>query len=177
MTPEHDLCEVVITAPDANWLGALCRELVENRLASSAHVVQDVKSIYRWQGAVHETDEARAFLRSRTSLLEAVVAYVVERTTYRTLRLFRSSVATRPTLTGFERRPLHLRRLPIARRFCREPSTMVPFESSSPSIGPMRSAPNGSNRRGKAATRRLDWGSSRCAAVTRHGQTLAGCCP
>lgn len=82
MTTEHDLCEVIITAPDADWLAALCGELVENRLASSAHVVHDVKSIYRWQGTIHDAKEARAFLRSRVGLLDAVVAYVVERHPY-----------------------------------------------------------------------------------------------
>ena len=82
MRPELDLCEIIITAPSADWLDALCRELVENRLASSANVVRDVKSIYRWHGTIHETKEARAFLRSRTGLLDAVVAYVVERHPY-----------------------------------------------------------------------------------------------
>ncbi len=82
MRPELDLCEIIITAPNAGWLEALCRELVENRLASSANVVHDVKSIYRWQGTIYETKEARAFLRSRTGLLDEVVAYVVEHHPY-----------------------------------------------------------------------------------------------
>lgn len=82
MTDEPDLCEIIITAPNADWLAALCRGLVEDRLASSANVVQDVSSVYRWQGAIHETKEARAFLRSRTALLDAIVAYVVERHPY-----------------------------------------------------------------------------------------------
>lgn len=82
MTAEHGLCEIIITAPDADWLVALCQQLVERRLASSAHVVRDVVSIYRWQGAVHEAEEARAFLRSRTVLVDAIVAYVTERHPY-----------------------------------------------------------------------------------------------
>ena len=82
MTPDHELCEIVVTAPNGDWLEVLCRELVENRLASSANVVHDVLSIYRWQGEVHETKEARAFLRSRMALLDEVVAYVVERHPY-----------------------------------------------------------------------------------------------
>lgn len=82
MTTEYDLCEIIITAPDAEWLGALCQQLVETRLASSAHVVHGVRSIYRWQGTVHDAKEARAFLRSRTALVDAIVAYVVERHPY-----------------------------------------------------------------------------------------------
>ena len=65
-----DLCEVIITAPDRDWLVDLCRQLVEARLASSAHVVHPVTSIYRWDGAVHEATEARAFLRSRSTLVD-----------------------------------------------------------------------------------------------------------
>jgi periplasmic divalent cation tolerance protein len=78
----EDLCEVIVTAPDGTWLEDLCRQLVTNRLASSAHVVHNVRSIYRWQGDVHETTEARAFLRSRARLVGALTAYVVERHPY-----------------------------------------------------------------------------------------------
>jgi periplasmic divalent cation tolerance protein len=77
-----DLCEVIVTAPDGAWLEDLCRQLVTHRLASSAHIVHDVTSIYRWEGAVHETKEARAFLRSRTDLLDALIDYVVQRHPY-----------------------------------------------------------------------------------------------
>ena len=41
-----------------------------------------ITSIYRWDGAVHETTEARAFLRSRFDLLDDLTAYVVERHPY-----------------------------------------------------------------------------------------------
>jgi periplasmic divalent cation tolerance protein len=81
-TRSHELCEVTITGPDRDWLVALCRQLVEARLAASAHVVHPVTSVYRWEGAVHEAAEARAFLRSRLVLVDAIVAYVVERHPY-----------------------------------------------------------------------------------------------
>ena len=77
-----DLCEVIITAPDRDWLVDLCRELVDARLASSAHVIHPVTSIYRWEGAVHEATEARAFLRSRHALLDGLTAFVLERHPY-----------------------------------------------------------------------------------------------
>ena len=79
---DADLCEVTITAPDRDWLADLCRQLVDARLASSAHVIHPITSIYRWEGAVHETTEARAFLRSRVDLLDDLIAYVVERHPY-----------------------------------------------------------------------------------------------
>jgi periplasmic divalent cation tolerance protein len=77
-----DLCEVTITAPDAEWLTDLCRQLVDARLAASAHVIHPITSIYRWDGTVHETTEARAFLRSRVALLDDLTAYVTERHPY-----------------------------------------------------------------------------------------------
>ena len=52
---DTDLVEVTITAPDRDWLVDLCRQLVDARLASSAHVIHPVTSIYRWEGEVHET--------------------------------------------------------------------------------------------------------------------------
>lgn len=77
-----DPCEVVITATDRDWLIDLCRQLVDSRLASSAHVLHPVTSIYRWDGAVHEATEARAFLRSRRQLLDDLTAFVVTRHPY-----------------------------------------------------------------------------------------------
>lgn len=77
-----ELCEVIITAPDRDWLADLCLQLVDARLAASAHVIHPVTSIYRWQGTVHETTEARAFLRSRSDLLDLITAYVIERHPY-----------------------------------------------------------------------------------------------
>jgi periplasmic divalent cation tolerance protein len=76
------LVEVTITAPDADWLTDLCRQLVDARLASSAHVIHPIASIYRWKGDVHRAVEARAFLRTREQLLDELVAYVVERHPY-----------------------------------------------------------------------------------------------
>lgn len=77
-----DLVEVTITAPDCDWLVDLCRQLVDARLASSAHVIHPITSIYRWEGSVHDAIEARAFLRSRSELLDDLTAYVVERHPY-----------------------------------------------------------------------------------------------
>jgi periplasmic divalent cation tolerance protein len=79
---DADLCEITITAPDADWLTDLCRRLVDAHLAASAHVIHPITSIYRWEGTVHETTEARAFLRSRIELLDDLTAYVVDRHPY-----------------------------------------------------------------------------------------------
>jgi periplasmic divalent cation tolerance protein len=68
-----DLCEVVITAPDPDWLLDLTRQLVTEGLCASAHNFAPVRSIYRWQGEVHERIEGRVSLHTRASLVGEIV--------------------------------------------------------------------------------------------------------
>ena len=71
---EDEFCEVVVTADDADWLAGFTRTLVEERLAACGHTVTAIRSIYRWQGAVHDEAEARVALHTRRSLVAAIVA-------------------------------------------------------------------------------------------------------
>jgi periplasmic divalent cation tolerance protein len=73
MTDEQ-ICEVVITAADAEWLAAFTRRLVEDRLAACGHQSAAIRSIYRWEGAVHDEAEARVALHTRVSLVPQIVA-------------------------------------------------------------------------------------------------------
>jgi periplasmic divalent cation tolerance protein len=74
--PDEEICEIVITAPDAEWLATFTRRLVEDRLVAGAHVIESVRSIYRWTDEVQDTHEARVALRTRRSLFTAVLARV-----------------------------------------------------------------------------------------------------
>jgi periplasmic divalent cation tolerance protein len=69
-----DICEVVVTAADAEWLAQFTRRLVEDRLAACGHQIAAIRSIYRWDGAVQDDPEARVALHTRTALVEAIVA-------------------------------------------------------------------------------------------------------
>jgi periplasmic divalent cation tolerance protein len=69
-----DICEVVITAADSSWLAAFTRRLVEDRLAACGQEVAAIRSIYRWDGAVHDDPEARVTLHTRQSLVDRIVA-------------------------------------------------------------------------------------------------------
>jgi periplasmic divalent cation tolerance protein len=73
---DEECCEVVITAADADWLAAFTRRLVEDRLAACGHLTTPIRSVYRWQGAVHDDPEARVALHTRRALLPAVLARV-----------------------------------------------------------------------------------------------------
>ena len=68
-----ELCEVVITAPDPDWLLDLARELVAERLCASVHNFSPIRSIYRWQDEIFERVEGRASLHTRTELVREIV--------------------------------------------------------------------------------------------------------
>jgi periplasmic divalent cation tolerance protein len=74
LTVDEEFCEVVITAAAADWLAGFTRTLVEERLAACGHVIPAIRSVYRWEGAVHDEGEARVALHTRRSLVDAVVA-------------------------------------------------------------------------------------------------------
>jgi periplasmic divalent cation tolerance protein len=71
---DEECCEVVITAEDAEWLAGFARRLVEGRLAACAHLSAPIRSIYRWDGDVHDEPEARVALHTRRSLVPEIVA-------------------------------------------------------------------------------------------------------
>jgi periplasmic divalent cation tolerance protein len=68
-----EVCEVIITAPDPDWLVEFTRRLVTDRLCASGHNFQPIRTIYRWQGQIHDTTEGRVALRTRRSLLPQIV--------------------------------------------------------------------------------------------------------
>jgi periplasmic divalent cation tolerance protein len=71
---DTEFCEVVITADDPRWLAGFTRTLVEERLAACGHLVAPIRSIYRWDGAVHDETEARVALHTRRALVDVIVA-------------------------------------------------------------------------------------------------------
>jgi len=68
-----DICEVVITAGDAETLASLTRTLVEERLAACGQNIASVRSIYRWEGDVQDDPEARVGIHTRTGLVPELV--------------------------------------------------------------------------------------------------------
>ena len=68
-----DLCEVIITAPDADWLAKFVRGLIVDRLCAGSHHLSKIRSIYPWRGEVHDTSEARVTFRTRTALVPEII--------------------------------------------------------------------------------------------------------
>jgi periplasmic divalent cation tolerance protein len=71
---DGEFCEVVVTGPDPEWLAGYTRTLIEERLAACGHQLAAIRSVYRWEGAVHDEAEARVALHTRRSLVPAIVA-------------------------------------------------------------------------------------------------------
>jgi periplasmic divalent cation tolerance protein len=79
---DEECCEVVITAADADWLAGFTRTLVQERLAACGHLLAPIRSVYRWEGAVHDEREARVGLHTRRSLVPAIVSRTAGRHPY-----------------------------------------------------------------------------------------------
>ena len=68
-----DLCEVVITAPDAAWLAEFVHGLIEDRLCAGSHQIDHVRSIYPWRGRIEAATEARVAVRTRKALVPDIL--------------------------------------------------------------------------------------------------------
>ena len=67
---------VLATAPDAEVAGRIARTLVEERLVACVNVVERVRSVYRWQGAVEEAAELLLVMKTRADRCAALAARV-----------------------------------------------------------------------------------------------------
>jgi periplasmic divalent cation tolerance protein len=72
-TDPDGVCEVVISADSAGWLVDFTRELVAARLVACGHHLTPIRSVYRWDGAVRDEQEARVALHTRRSLVPKIV--------------------------------------------------------------------------------------------------------
>lgn len=93
--PMDELCEVVITAPDPDWLVDFTRQLVAEGLASNGHNYTPVRSTYRWRGDVHDKQEGRVSLHTRKDLVAEIVRRAKEQHAYEV-----PSISTRPIEDG-----------------------------------------------------------------------------
>jgi periplasmic divalent cation tolerance protein len=71
---DDEVCEVIITAGDADWLAGFTRSLVQDRLAACGQNIAVIRSIYRWDDKVQDESEARVALHTRRSLVPAIVS-------------------------------------------------------------------------------------------------------
>lgn len=68
-----EICEVIIAADDAAWLAHFTRSLVDDRLVACGQNIAPIRSIYRWEGKVHDDIQARVALHTRASLVPKIL--------------------------------------------------------------------------------------------------------
>lgn len=66
----------LITAPDLETAARIARALVEERLAACVNVVPGVRSIYRYEGRVHDEGEVLMVVKARAERADALEARV-----------------------------------------------------------------------------------------------------
>lgn len=70
---DGEVCELIVTAPDADWLIEFGRRLVIDHLAASVHNLSPIRSIYEWQGKPYDRTESRAAIHTRTELVARII--------------------------------------------------------------------------------------------------------
>jgi len=78
VTAPTDALVVLVTAPSPEKAAELARALVEERLAACGNVVPGLRSIYRWEGELHDDAEALLLLKTTRARFDALRARVVE---------------------------------------------------------------------------------------------------
>jgi periplasmic divalent cation tolerance protein len=69
----EQIADVSITAESADWLAEFTRSIVDDRLAACGNIVPSIRSIYRWEGAIEDDNEALVVLHTRQSLVPAII--------------------------------------------------------------------------------------------------------
>jgi periplasmic divalent cation tolerance protein len=88
-----DTIAVLVTAPSADKAAEIARTLVEEQLAACGNVIPALRSIYRWEGKVHDEPEALLILKTRANLFEALRARIVALHPYQVPEVLRLDVA------------------------------------------------------------------------------------
>lgn len=88
-----DTVVVLVTAPSADKAAEIARTLVEEQLAACGNVLPTVRSIYRWEGKIHDEPEALLILKTRANLFEALRERIVALHPYQVPEVLRLDVA------------------------------------------------------------------------------------
>ncbi len=65
-----DALEVHVTMPDVENAQSLARALVDEELAACVTMLPGARSIYRFEGEIHEDDEVICFVKTHPALFE-----------------------------------------------------------------------------------------------------------
>lgn len=83
-TAAGEAVAVYSTYPDIETAEAIGGDLVERGLAACVNILPQMRSIYRWQGAIEEDEEVVAIVKTQRSRVAEVVAAIEARHPYDT---------------------------------------------------------------------------------------------
>jgi len=66
--PDTDLILVLSTCPDVDTAQAIAEQLVAERLAACVNILPELRSLYRWQGAVETASEHLLLIKTSRTL-------------------------------------------------------------------------------------------------------------
>ncbi|MFC9895045.1 divalent-cation tolerance protein CutA [Nocardia sp. NPDC127579] len=73
MAHETELVDVSVSASDPEWLAEFTRRLVADRLAACGNIIPGVRSIYQWDGQIHDDRENLVILHTQRSHVAAII--------------------------------------------------------------------------------------------------------
>lgn len=73
---DKDVVVIYSTCPDAQTATTIGRALVEDRLAACVNILPDMRSIYRWDGAISEDREVVLIAKSQRGLVQEVTVRI-----------------------------------------------------------------------------------------------------
>ncbi len=77
-----DVILVFCTCPDDDTAQALAQHLVERRLAACVNLLPPMRSVYRWQGQIEQSQEVQLLIKTCGDRLQALSAAITEQHPY-----------------------------------------------------------------------------------------------
>lgn len=74
----EEIVTITVVGANASAMANLARTMVDERLVACVQRVLNVRSTYRWQGAVHEAEEVMLVMHSTREMVDAIEARVTE---------------------------------------------------------------------------------------------------
>jgi periplasmic divalent cation tolerance protein len=75
-------CAVVTSTDRVEEAEELGRGIVEARLGACVQIVGPIRSIYRWEGEVHNDQEWQCWIKTSTDRLDALTEYITKNHSY-----------------------------------------------------------------------------------------------
>ncbi len=76
MKSEVEVVSLYVTVSNAEEAARIGRQLVEERLVACVNVLGTIRSIYRWEGRVHDDSEVAFFAKTRRDLVPVAIKRV-----------------------------------------------------------------------------------------------------